>query len=1855
MMKTLKVLGIDKALKIVLSIVLAVSIITPLQHVYATTEGEEPVVTETTGTETTEVQNTADTQKVDEEQQVNNPTETEVTYEIQNTEAPTVSETPVVSEEQVNSEETEVLEPEVSKDTEEVEEEYELHIFHYLSIDLGDFYKEEVVTLNKSNLEYGYDAVNNALSRIGLELLDESVVVGFDDFDEDLYGEAWLQYGIADGYKAVLKEGAELTSTFSSAQYIGQLDDIEIVPEEQKAVKFSFEYENGTLVKAPETLTLDEDKTTKKFTGTYTITDIPVGYHVVISTVEGAKLNDDNTTVSLNFEDNSFVEIKVTFVGNDDGSYKVIRRYEQLDGSFEEKEETVKAKVGSETQVEANTPTGYSVEAFDQAFVAGNGTTEITINYFLNTYTVTYNSNGGSYVASQSGKYNQQVTLYQLGSEGTEATRGDLTCGTEAHTHTDECYEWSWDAWEYVLICTKTEHSHTDDCYEMIPGTPPVSGVRIPTRQGYTFAGWYQDESLTTPAPESTTLTGNMTLYAKWVASTVNYTVAYFKEYYDNSTKTTYYAFDSSATKTAEVGTEVTATNDKSFKYYTYNSELSETKKVAADGSTVVIAYYSLIRYTFVFNLNDSNAKIVMNDTEYTGSNYKIENVVLGQDISKYWPTADNTTTTSTSGSGNNKKNKYFDTWNGTYKTKRFEVTSDLLDNASGTTVTFKADWTTTSNVKKVEYWLEKADGTGYEKNETYSQDFIQSSGDSLSAKQIYGYEKINTPDGYTKSGTTNGIYVYRFYYNRLTNSISYYSGSTLIETKGGIKFGYKISTETYNFTPSKPDGLDSEAYFAGWYDNSGLTGEQYVFTTMPATNLALYAKWALPEKTVNVVDENGTTTTDPGVIKVTKGQTLNINTPEKEGYEFAGWFVYTDGPTDTPFDINAPVESNVKIYAKWTVKTHTTYSVYYRDANNKDVATAKENVRVRIGSNIIERAKAVDGMIVDEYQKSLEAKADGTQNVITFTYVRLDGVTYDVKYVYAENFPDSKLANTEYTSQNNIDPEGKVTLNVYPNNKIAKELNAAGLKLNESRITKTLTASDNTVVFTISPKTYTVTYQGLDGVTGWANNAASNPNRITYTKYDSFTLVNPVKTGYVFDGWTLGTGTSVVGDNSHDKFETTIGQGTIGNLTFVANWIKPEISATEYNGTYDGSSHTISNVAVTTLGVDITNQFEITYKVNGGEATGTLPTFTDVTDTTVTVVATNKLFGYQITKDVKVVISKRSVTLTSADASKKYDEAPLTNNTVTVTGDGFVTGEGATYNVTGSQTTVGNSKNEFTYSLNEGTKAGNYEITKVEGTLTVTKADAPTITIDLSAENRTKKYDGNELKATASCTKSDVVYSTDGGKTWSATAPSITDVGSKTVKVKTTNTNYSEATTEYTLTVTKRSVTLTSADASKKYDEAPLTNNTVTVTGDGFVTGEGATYNVTGSQTTVGNSKNEFTYSLNEGTKAGNYEITKVEGTLEVFGQVTYDGNGSEDTVPTDTNEYAKGDEIAVSNEEVTMLGAKFMGWSLTKNEVATSEEELNAAGIITETIMGEESITLYAVWAIDEVGKIETTPVDPEKPDGPTEDVETGDDIPDFYQVRVDFVAVNGSVEFDHVYVTLYEDGVYSENGTGYLTEDQIPETYANSGYHNGTWDEEPSTETAITEDVTYTITFAPVPATPAEVEPEPTPSPRPFVPNPIVTPDVEPTETPEVTPTPTTTPEVIVEPETPQAARDNSWALLNLICSAGTVLLGLFLLISKTKKEEEEDEDEQKGFANEDDEANHYKRNKLYRLLGVVTAVASVLVFIFTEDMRAKMVIIDRWTLLMVVLLFVNVVTFYLGRRWQEDEDEEEEVQQ
>ena len=261
------------------------------------------------------------------------------------------------------------------------------------------------------------------------------------------------------------------------------------------------------------------------------------------------------------------------------------------------------------------------------------------------------------------------------------------------------------------------------------------------------------------------------------------------------------------------------------------------------------------------------------------------------------------------------------------------------------------------------------------------------------------------------------------------------------------------------------------------------------------------------------------------------------------------------------------------------------------------------------------------------------------------------------------------------------------------------------------------------------------------------------------------------------------------------------------------------------------------------------------------------------------------------IVTDGKLTITPRSVKLTSETAEKVYDGQPLTNGVVTVSGDGFVKGEGAAYNVTGSQTNAGSSDNTFTYTLNTGTKADNYVIETAEGTLTVTPMTAEVV-VNIQGSKLSKVYNGAEQSVNGYETAISNPLYTAADFAFSGTASVTgTDAGSypmglKAEQFQNTSKNFTNVkfvVNDGSLQINPRSVKLTSATDEKVYDGQPLTNGVVTVSGDGFVKGEGAAYNVTGSQTNAGSSDNTFTYTLNTGTKADNYVIETAEGTLTV------------------------------------------------------------------------------------------------------------------------------------------------------------------------------------------------------------------------------------------------------------------------------------------------------------------------------------------------------------------------------------
>ncbi len=343
---------------------------------------------------------------------------------------------------------------------------------------------------------------------------------------------------------------------------------------------------------------------------------------------------------------------------------------------------------------------------------------------------------------------------------------------------------------------------------------------------------------------------------------------------------------------------------------------------------------------------------------------------------------------------------------------------------------------------------------------------------------------------------------------------------------------------------------------------------------------------------------------------------------------------------------------------------------------------------------------------------------------------------------------------------------------------------------------------------------------------------------------------------------------------------------------------------------------------------------------------------------------------------DGKLNIAQRKVLMTSADDEKVYDGTPLTNSTVTVTGDGFAEGEGAAYTVTGSQLDEGSSNNSFTYELNEGTLAANYIIETKEGELTV----KPILTeITITANSGEKMYDGSALINGGYTFTSGILV--DGDVLTAVVEGSQLNAGSSANVVKsyrvmrgetdvTANYRFAESV-DGKLTVTARKVVMTSADDEKVYDGTPLTNDEITVTGDGFIEGEGVTYDVTGSQLDVGSSDNSFTYELNEGTLAENYIIETEEGKLTVTSpeqhivitansaEKTYDGTPLTDDGFTYTDfVLAEGDVLeAVIEGSQTDAGSSVN--VIKSYRVMRGDEDVTANYIFDDSVDGTLTVT--------------------------------------------------------------------------------------------------------------------------------------------------------------------------------------------------------------------------------------------------------------------------------------------------------
>ena len=1434
--------------------------------------------------------------------------------------------------------------------------EYTVYLTHALYVEgYGWFADQSVPTTVPASafVDGKLDTSAYAYRRAGI-VLTESKAITLENAAAGR-GNAVLGYAVADGYRAVVKTGASGFATYS--RYVGTFDDVTILPAGQVRVTVNV-VKNDVPVQAPivKIIPLDENGE-----ATFTQT-IAIDPHNTPAVDIGTITAEGVLTVPLTEADTD-VTVTVTLTA-DPVTYTVRHWFQALDGSYVQDpanyaDETLTSAYGEMTEAAAKEVPHFQAQAFDQVPLETEGTV-ITIHYNRDTYKLTYNTQGGSYVSPKTGMYQQTVNVFE------DTTSSTLTCTREVHTHTAQpsdsansgnvgttigCYTSTkhsfivtWYTWE--LSCGKTEHIHTDSCYESSGEITPA-----PTRQGYTFGGWYLDEACTQPASTTMELTGDVTVYAKWIPGTATYTIVAMRQIWDNSTNSAYYAFAGSSTGTGTVGSNVTASSIWSGTGY--GSPTLTSAVVKPDGSTIVYAQYPLIQYTFKFNLNNRRAYIQMSEggTKYTGSNYTIT-AVLGEDISAKWPTASQIYGSSST----------FRSWkpsntNTEYVTKRFEVTTDMISGSS-TTITYTAQWENDLTEYKVEYYLQDADGSGYTLSTRYSQTYYYSSGSNLSAKNIYGYTYQKSKDDDT---TENGVKVFRFYYDRNLSDITYYYNATVLETKTDIRFGADISGSSYNFDPTAQAGLSDVYKFKGWYDNAECLGDPYNFTTMPGEDLALYAKFEADpvelEFVVQYQNPDGSLTT----ATVPYNGTAEYVTPDLlPGYDFVGW--YEDAEFTTPFDFNKPLTQDTIIYAMVVESQYVDYTVKYL-TDEDEVVSAPRTLRGKVDAKVIAKAVAPQGAyagyIVDAAEKTLVLQR-GVENEIVFRYKPVDQLRYKVEFRYGSEVILSR-------------PEAQANAQAFPVTVTTTEAQTLLEKgyvlkngINSQYVTLSGDNSQNVIVFELELKNFTITYNLNDAddtvKAGWPNPSNTNPNPPTYTvRSDDITLVNPVREGYEFLGWTMGEGTTG-GSATFDR-NVVIETGSTGDLSFVANWKKSDFKLTiNYvyeNGTAAADSYVNPKVTYNTP-YSVNSPVIPGYTADQEIVSGTM----HAADTTITVTYTENTpvtINYVAGEGGSVSLASEAVAPATGTA---------TGSTATADPDYYFV------NWTNSKGEVVGTNASFTPSKNAD---GIYEA----DTYTAHFAPKTVVNVTITGANSEGIYKGSAytvntadftlggdalpagvtitLKETVSAT----VSRTDVGTTKMGLNADSFNINNVPYNYKVVITNVTDG----YVTVNKRTVTLTSATLSKEYDGVALTNgeNEITVTGNGFITGEGATYTFSGSQLIAGSSANAFTYTLNEGTKADNYDIAKVEGTLTVTNRTTkyaIEVEANSGTALYDGTEHtASGFKTLTFEVEGNTYTVSGLSASVTKTDAGTYTVEVTGTAVVKDAqdndVTGQFAVT--------------------------------------------------------------------------------------------------------------------------------------------------------------------------------------------------------------------------------------------------------------------------------------------------------
>ena len=897
---------------------------------------------------------------------------------------------------------------------------------------------------------------------------------------------------------------------------------------------------------------------------------------------------------------------------------------------------------------------------------------------------------------------------------------------------------------------------------------------------------------------------------------------------------------------------------------------------------------------------------------------------------------------------------------------------SEDVVNAGTVTVTvtgignYEGSFEVTYQITKRHVTLTSADAEKVYDGSALTNDTVTVGGDKFAKKEGATY---NVTGMQIEKGSSNNTFTYTLNEGTLVGNydIETFEGTltvTPFTDKVTVTIKGHEDTATYDGNPHSVEGYEVKNISNKLYKENdiGFTGEARAEGTAAGTyqmNLTAQQFSNISQNFTNVefVVEDGSLTINPKSITPD-----GPNTPEEKKTG-----ITVTAPEGSKYDgeehRNKPTVTDTK--TDKVLVEGTDYTLAY----SKDVINAG-TVTVTVKG-------------IGNYKGSFEVTYEITKRNVTLTSGSASKVydktalTNDTVIVSGEGFAKNEGATYKVTGSRTKVGTSKNTFTY----ELKSNTKASNYNIEVKFGDLIVTAEDGEVVVTITGHSDSVEYDGNEkSVSGYDVTITEGSKYTT----DDFTF-NGTAEAKGTEAGTYSMGLNVDQfTNTNDNYTQVTFIVNDGTLTITPKSINPDdekndITVTDpENSIYDGNEH-INGLTVTDS------------KLNTTLAEGTDYTLTysgdliNVGTVTITIKGIGNYTG-EFTKTYQIL--PREYTVTTNTDSKVYDGTALTaGGTV----NNLVKDETVVFTITGSQTNVGTSDNTYELKFEGTAKAKNYTHGKDSiGTLTVTAKsinpdDEKTgITV---TDPKDSKYDGEEHKNKPTVTDTKTKATLKEGRDYELSySEDVTNAGTVTVTV--TGIGNYEGSFEVTYEITKRHVTLTSADDEKVYDGSALTNDTVTVGGDKFAKKEGATYNVTGMQIEKGSSKNTFTYTLNEGTLAGNYNIETFEGTLKVTAfenEVVVTIKGNKDTVTYDGNPHSvEGYVITdISNKLYKADYIKVKGYARAEGTAAGTYKMNLTAQQFSNTSASFDKVTFKVEDGALTISPKSITPDGPDTPD--------------------------------------------------------------------------------------------------------------------------------------------------------------------------------------------------------------------------------------------------------------------------------